>query len=75
MFVRIPAPNFSANKLIGPGKNVQVDETMINYKVRSYSGRSPDKRTDALYILDVANGIARVYAYVIRFKRAKQTLI
>ncbi|KCZ74977.1 hypothetical protein H311_04052, partial [Anncaliia algerae PRA109] len=28
--------NFSNNKLGGPGKIIQVDETMLNYKCKSH---------------------------------------
>ena len=41
MLIRISVPDFSANKLGGPGKIVQVDETMMNYKFKSHRGRSP----------------------------------
>ncbi len=53
----IPPPDFSNSKLGGDGFVVQVDETMMNFKCKSHCGRSPDNRTDALYIVEVGVGI------------------
>ena len=32
----------------GPGKIVQIDETMLNYKAKSHRGRSPSNKTDSV---------------------------
>jgi hypothetical protein len=37
---KIPEPDFLKNKLGGPGCMVQIDENMLNYKCKSYQGRS-----------------------------------
>ncbi|KAM0686472.1 hypothetical protein COBT_002304, partial [Conglomerata obtusa] len=62
MVTKIPPIEFSDNKLGGPGFIVQIDETMMNYKCKSHRGRSPTNRTDALCMVEVLNGIERVYA-------------
>jgi len=54
----------------GPGRIVQVDETMLNFKVKSHRGRSSTNHTDALCIVEVRNGIERVYARTIPDKKA-----
>ena len=61
----IPAPDFFENKLGVRGVNVQVDETMLNYKCKSHRGRSPTNRTDSLCIIEYVNHITRAYATVI----------
>ncbi|KAG0442270.1 hypothetical protein DMUE_0398 [Dictyocoela muelleri] len=65
---RIPIVDFSSNKLGGPGVIVQVDETMLNYKVKSHRGRSPRNKTDALCIVEVRGGITRCFATIIENK-------
>lgn len=56
-------------KLGGPGKVVQIDETMMNYKCKSHRGRSALNRTDALCIVEVENNkISKVWAQVIEDK-------
>ncbi|KAG0430428.1 hypothetical protein DMUE_5661 [Dictyocoela muelleri] len=62
---RIPDPDFSSNKMGGIGKIIQVDETMLNYKVKSHRGRAPENKTDALCIIEYENEIKRVFACVI----------
>lgn len=61
----MPSPDFSSNKLGGPGFVVQIDETMLNFKIKSHRGRSPTNKTDALCMVEVLNGIERAYATVI----------
>jgi transposase-like protein len=65
---RMPHPDYTDNKLGGPGLIVQVDETMLNYKCKSHRGRSPTNRTDALCIIEYAQNITRVFASVISDK-------
>ncbi|KAG0419256.1 hypothetical protein EQH57_0551 [Dictyocoela roeselum] len=65
---RIPDPDFSSNKMGGVGKIIQVDETMLNYKVKSHRGRAPENKTDALCIIEYENEIKRVFACVIENK-------
>lgn len=67
---KIPSPNFSDCKLGGPGRIVQVDETMLNYKCKSHRGRSSENKTDALCIVEVNENIKRVYATIIEDKKA-----
>ncbi|MGL5706893.1 MAG: transposase, partial [Aeromonas sp.] len=71
---RMPIPDFSNNKLGGPGRIVQIDETMLNFKCKSHRGRSPNNRTDALCVVEVSSGIQRVFATIIPDKKA-QTLV
>lgn len=46
----------------GPGKTVQIDESMLNYKCKSHRGRSSTNRTDALCIVEANQKIDRVFA-------------
>ncbi|KAG0428057.1 hypothetical protein DMUE_5844, partial [Dictyocoela muelleri] len=62
---RIPDPDLSSNKMSVICKIIQVDETMLNYKVKSHRGRSPENKTDALCIIEYENEIKRVFACVI----------
>lgn len=65
----IPAPNFEVNKLGGPGKTIQIDETMLNYKCKSHRGRSSTNQTDCLCIVELGPNLKRVFAKVIENKR------
>ncbi len=72
---KIPETDFSDRKLGGPGKIVQIDETILNFKCKNYRGQSAGNRTDAISIVEVGDqGIERVFAKVIPDKR-KVTLI
>ena len=71
---RIPRVDFRDSKLGGPGFIVQIDETMLNFKVKSHRGRSPSNRTDCLCIVEVNTRITRAYACSIPDKKA-ETLI
>ncbi len=71
----MPIQDFNVCKLGGPGKSVQIDETMLNYKCKSYRGRSPGNRTDALVIAEIMdNKVTRIYAKVISDKLATTML-
>ena len=61
----IPKPDFSERKLGGPGKNVQIDETMLNYKCKSHRGRSPTNKTDALCIIETDCVDKNAYACIL----------
>lgn len=65
IITRMPNPDFSNNKLGGPGFIVQVDETMLNYKCKSHRGRSASNKTDALCIIEYENNITRAFATII----------
>ncbi|KCZ77497.1 hypothetical protein H311_01493 [Anncaliia algerae PRA109] len=67
----IPDPNFSKNKIGGPGFIVQVDETMLNYKAKSHRGRSSSNKSDALCIVEIRNNITRVFACLIEIKKVE----
>ncbi|KAG0421195.1 hypothetical protein DMUE_6306, partial [Dictyocoela muelleri] len=69
LVVRIPNPDFSSNKMGGVGKIIQVDETMLNYKVKSHRGRPAANKTDALCIIEFENGIKNVFATIIENKK------
>jgi hypothetical protein len=65
----MPIPDFSNNKLGGPGVLVEIDETMLNYKCKSHRGRSTENKLDALVIAEVFNSsVTRVFATVIENK-------
>ena len=70
----IPTVNFENCKLGGSGKLVQIDETMLNYKIKSHRGRSPSNLTDSLCIVEVNGHITRAFSCVIPDKSEK-TLI
>ncbi|KCZ81208.1 hypothetical protein H312_01354 [Anncaliia algerae PRA339] len=72
--MKIPITDFSNNKLGGPGKIVQIDETMLNYKCKSHRGRSPENKTDSLCIVEVSDKILRAYATIIS-KKKETTII
>lgn len=58
------------DKLGGVGKIVQIDETGLNFKVKSHRGRSPVNKTDALCIIEFDNCITRAFTCVIKDKKA-----
>ena len=66
----IPETDFSGDKFSGPGRCVQIDETMLNYKCKSHRGRSATNRTDALCIIEFSDKITRVIASCIENKSA-----
>ncbi len=66
----MPKPDFPRAKLGGSYMVVQIDETMMNFKVKSHRGRSPTNRTDALCIVEIYEGITRAFATVIPNKCA-----
>lgn len=70
----IPNTDFQNNKLGGPGKVVQVDETMLNFKCKSHRGRSPGNRTDSLCIVECEERILRAFAIIIPNKR-QETIV
>ncbi|KAG0436490.1 hypothetical protein DMUE_4199 [Dictyocoela muelleri] len=47
----IPAENFQNNKIDGPERLIQLDETMLNFKEKSHIWRYPSNRTDAICIV------------------------
>lgn len=57
-------------KLGGPGKIVQVDETGLNFKIKAHRGRAPNNKTDALCIVEFDNYITNAYSCVINDKKA-----
>ncbi|KAG0420036.1 hypothetical protein EQH57_0322 [Dictyocoela roeselum] len=71
---KMPDPNFYFDKLGGENKIVQIDETMLNYKVKSHRGRPPKNRTDALCIIEFDGEIKRVFACIIENKE-EETIV
>lgn len=71
---RMGEPKFENDKLGGPGKIINIDETMLNYKCKSHRGRSPDNKTDALVIVECVPHVVRVLAKVIPDKCASTIL-
>lgn len=70
----IPQADFSNDKLGGPGKIIQVDETMLNYKIKSHRGRTPNNKTDALCIVETIGSITKCYAEIINDKKMSTIL-
>lgn len=64
----IPISDFADNKLGGPNMNVQIDETMLNFKCKSHRGRAATNKSDALCIVEVGNTITRAFACIIENK-------
>ncbi|KAG0439310.1 hypothetical protein DMUE_2518 [Dictyocoela muelleri] len=65
---KMPYHDFSENKFRGEVRIVQIDETMLNFKVKSHRGRSPQNRTDELAIIEYDEGIKCVFACTIDAK-------
>lgn len=61
-------------KMGGPGKIVQVDETALNHGVKAHRGRAPTNKTDALCIIEYDTKITKAYACVIGDKKATTLL-
>lgn len=70
LIVLMNIDNKKQPKLGGPGYVVQIDETMLNYKVKSHRGRSAYNKSDALCIVEVKdNMVKKVWAQVIENKK------
>lgn len=76
LILKMAVANLSERKLGGPGFIVQVDETMLNYKVKSHKGRPASNESDAICLVECGeNGsITRVWAEVIDNKRVETLL-
>lgn len=61
-------------RLGGIGKTVQVDETKLNYNVKSHRGRGPEAPDWALTMVDISTTPARGFAKMIS-DRSAETLI
>ncbi|KAG0442783.1 hypothetical protein DMUE_0007 [Dictyocoela muelleri] len=70
----IPVENFLNNKMGGPGRLIQIDETMLNFKAKSHRCRSPSNRTFAICIVETSNNIIKAFAKITPNKKAS-TLI
>lgn len=55
----------------GPGKIVQVDETMLNHKVKAHRGRAPREQVWALGIVDCSYKPAKGFMCLIENKSAE----
>lgn len=72
LIILMKTSNDNGRKLGGFGTEIQVDETMLNFKCKSHRGRSASNRTDAICIVEVINGsINKVWAEVIINKSIK----
>lgn len=72
----ITETGFSINRFGFIGLVLQIIKTMLNYKCKSYQGRSPSNITDALCIVDVFKGrILRAFAKIIPNKESAIFLI
>ncbi|KAG0441064.1 hypothetical protein DMUE_1322 [Dictyocoela muelleri] len=70
----IHKPDYSDKKLF-ECRIVQIDETMTNYKCKSHSSRSSSNRAEALCIVEVINGIIKVFATVVQDKTRETILL
>ena len=61
-------------KLGGPGINVQIDETMVNYKAKSHRGRSPREQIWALVIVDVSRTPSKCFVKIVENRTASTLL-
>ena len=62
-------PDFSNSKIGGHGVIVQIDETMLNFKVKSHRGRSSTNKTNSLFIVEFDNHITKCFAKIIPDKK------
>ncbi|KCZ77811.1 hypothetical protein H311_01172, partial [Anncaliia algerae PRA109] len=62
---------FTSNILAGPFKIIQIDETMLNFKVKSHRERSPHNKSDALCI--VGKGMEHTKAFATIFSNKKES--
>ncbi|KCZ82174.1 hypothetical protein H312_00452 [Anncaliia algerae PRA339] len=61
----MPNSDYKDNILGEPDVVVQIDETMLNFKVNGYYGRSTLNKTDSLCIVEVKNGITLAFDNII----------
>ena len=66
----MPLSDFQNDKLGSADCHVKIDETMMNFKIKSHRGRAPSNKTDSLCIVECNPNITRVYARVIPDKKA-----
>ena len=69
---KMSKPDFFTDKLGGPDKTIQIDETMLNYKCKSHRGRSPTNKTDVLCIVEIAEKITRDLQNVLKINLQQQ---
>lgn len=67
---------YSRNPIIlgGPGKIVQIDETMLNHKIKAHRGRGPKHQCWALCIVDCSFKPSKGFATIIKDK-SKDTIL
>lgn len=61
-------------RLGGPGVVVQIDETMLNHKIKAHRGRAPKKQTWALGIVDCSTNPGRGIFKIIEKKSAEEIM-
>ncbi len=64
--------DFSKSKVEGPGKIVQIDEIVFNFKCKILCGRSPNNKTNDLVIVEKVNHVERVFACIIRIQSSRK---
>ena len=62
--------DFTDDKLGGPSKIIQIDETALNHSIKAQGGKIPANKTDALCIVKFEENINRTYACVKENKKA-----
>lgn len=67
---------YNENPIIlgGPDRLIQVDETMINHKVKAHRGRGPKEQCWVLCIVDCSYSPAKGYACIIKDKSRSTVL-
>jgi hypothetical protein len=58
--LKMESENQAMSKLGGIGKTIHIDETMMNFKIKSHRGRAPSNNTNALCIVEVDNTTRRI---------------
>ena len=64
-FLSLVKFDFTDDKLGGPGKIIQIDETALNHSIKAHGGKFYVNKTDALCIVEFQENINRTYACVI----------
>ena len=67
---------YQANPILmgGPGKLVQIDETMLNHKVKAHRGRAPLRQSWAFGIVDCSTKPAKGFMCLIENKSSNEIL-
>ena len=73
-FLSLVKFDFTDDKLGGPSKIIQMDETALNHSIKAHRGKFSANKTDALCIVEFQENINRTFACVIENKKASAIL-